>query len=285
MSHFFDVEKVSIRSDKLFLIAGPCVLDDSKAALEVAEEVARISQELEIPFVFKASYQKDNRTSSHSYRGVGMSAGLEQLHQIREKFQVPVLTDVHSASESIEVGKSIDILQIPAFLCRQTSLLEACGKTGKAVNVKKGQFMAPWDMKYAVEKISQSYQKEHGSGQSRVFLTERGTMFGYGNLVVDMRSFPLMKESGCPVIFDGTHSVQLPGAGQGETAGQREMIPSLVRAAVAVGCDGLFLEVHPDPEKSPSDRASILPLSQLKEILVEALAIKKSLQKVSSDKV
>ena len=161
-------------------------------------------------------------------------------------------------------------MQIPAFLCRQTSLLEAAADTGKAVNIKKGQFMAPWDMKYAVEKVAVRDNK-------KIFLTERGTMFGYGNLVVDMRGFSVMKQFGYPVVFDGTHSVQLPGGGQGETAGQREMIPCLVRAAVATGCDGLFLEVHPDPQKSPSDSASILPLSQLKDILKEAIAIRKSL--------
>ncbi|WP_372368761.1 3-deoxy-8-phosphooctulonate synthase [Candidatus Uabimicrobium sp. HlEnr_7] len=266
MSKFFEIDKINLSKDKLFLIAGPCVLEENcEVELKIVEQVQKISERLDIPFIFKASYTKANRTSANSYRGVGIEKGLKRLLRVKKEFGVPVLSDIHEVEEIKQASEVLDILQIPAFLCRQTSLLEGAASSGCAVNIKKGQFMSPWDMKHAVSKVS--------STSNKVMVTERGACFGYNNLVVDMRTFPVMKEFGCPVVFDGTHSVQLPGGGNGQTSGQRHMILPLVRAAVAAGCHGLFLEVHPDPSSSPSDSASILPISQLESVLTIAKQI------------
>ncbi len=266
-----DVGNLTLTQDKLFLIAGPCVLEDSAIGYEIACALKEITQKFAMPLIFKASYTKANRTSKAGYRGVGLHQGLAQMARIRQELQIPILSDVHEEAEVSSAAKVLDILQIPAFLCRQTALLEAAAATGKAINVKKGQFMAPWDMKYVVEKIT-------AQGNHKIFLTERGASFGYNNLVVDIRSLPAMSKLGCFVVFDGTHSTQLPGGGKGETAGQREMVPFLVRAAVAAGCDGIFLEVHPEPAKSPSDRETIWPISQLPDLLEEIHAIRQALQ-------
>lgn len=250
----------------LLLIAGPCVIESEERTLKIAEGIKNITDELGIPFVFKASYDKANRSSFSSFRGPGETEGLAILKRIKEKIQVPILSDVHAVSEVEEAAAVLDILQVPAFLARQTDLVYACGKYGKAVNVKKGQFMAPLDMKNVVSKIRES-------GQENILLTERGASFGYNNLVVDMRSFPLMRSLGVPVIFDGTHSVQLPGGAGTHSTGQREFVAPLVRAAVANGVDGLFLEVHDNPEEALSDGPNMLYLDTLKELLVDVLAL------------
>ena len=264
----FSVGDYKLNRDQLFLMAGPCVLEESNIGYEIAAATKKIAQELQIPFIFKASYLKANRSSKDGFRGIGVEKGLEQLRCIKEELHLPIMTDVHDLSEVERVAKVVDIMQIPAFLCRQTYLIEAVAKTGRAVNIKKGQFMAPWDMKYAVEKVQ-------AMGNHRIFLTERGSTFGYNNLVVDIRSIPVMSQYDCLVVFDGTHSAQLPGAGKGETSGQREMVPFLVKSAVAAGCHGIFLEVHPNPETSPSDKANIYPLDGLAALLKTALAIHK----------
>jgi 2-dehydro-3-deoxyphosphooctonate aldolase (KDO 8-P synthase) len=255
-------------SHTLCLIAGPCVIESLDLCRQVAGEVKRIAGELGIAYVFKASFDKANRTAGSSYRGLGMDAGLEVLQAVRAEFDVPVLTDVHESWQCKPVAEVCDVLQIPAFLCRQTDLLVAAAETGRALNVKKGQFLAPWDMKNVVRKVEET-------GNRNLLLTERGVSFGYNTLVVDMTSLPQLRSLGFPVIFDGTHSVQQPGAAAGGTAsgGQREFIPHLTRAAVAAGVDGLFLEVHPEPDRGLSDAATMLPLSQLRELLYTALAI------------
>lgn len=248
------------------MIAGPCVLENSNIGYEIAAALKEITEELHIPFIFKASYSKANRTSQKGYRGPGLEEGLAQLQKIQKELDVPVISDIHCITELDAACEVLDVLQIPAFLCRQTFLIEAVAQTGKAVNIKKGQFLAPWDMKHVVEKVT-------AQGNHRVLVTERGAMFGYNNLVVDMRTFPVMSQMDCLVVFDGTHSTQLPGAGQGETSGQREMVPYLVKSSVAAGCDGLFMEVHPRPEESPSDRSSIYPLDQVRSLLKTALCL------------
>ncbi len=247
----------------LLFIAGPCVLESESLALEIAETIKRIVDPHDIIFVFKASFDKANRTSAGSLRGLGMHEGLTILSRIQEQIGVPVITDVHESSQVPDVAEVVDMLQIPAFLCRQTDLLMEAGKTGKPVNVKKGQFMAPEDMSFAVAKVKQS-------GESHVFLTERGSSFGYRNLVVDMRSLPIMRRA-APVIFDGTHSVQMPGGAGGTTSGNREMVPFLVRSALATGVDGLFLEVHPNPDSSPSDGPNMITPETLSEHLSQWL--------------
>lgn len=249
-----------------FLIAGPCVIESVEKTLFLASELKKITSELEIPFVFKASFDKANRSSSASYRGPGMEEGLRVLARVRREVGVPVLTDFHETFQVQPVAEVVDILQIPAFLCRQTDLVTAAAATGKPVNIKKGQFMAAWDMKNIVEKA-------RSTGNSRVFLTERGTTFGYNNLVVDMRSLPVMRALGVPVVFDGTHSVQQPGGLGGRSGGQREFVPPLCRAAVAVGVDGLFLEVHDEPEKALCDGPNMLSLSNLPSLLRDLLEI------------
>ena len=264
----FSVEHVSIGGPELFLIAGPCVIESEAHALFMATSLAAICWDLGVPFIFKASYDKANRTSLSSYRGPGLTEGLRILAKIREELHIPVLTDVHDAAQATAAGEVIDILQIPAFLCRQTDLLVAAARTGRAVNVKKGQFVAPQDMRHAVAKL-------HESGNQRVSLTERGSSFGYHNLVVDMRSLPIMRAI-APVIFDATHSVQLPSQGA-QSGGEPQFIPVLSRAAVAAGIDGLFLEVHDNPAAALSDGANSLPLASLKSVLQPLLAIRKAL--------
>ena len=250
----------------LLLIAGPCVIESLDLCRTVAREAQRIAAELGIGFVFKASFDKANRTSGASFRGQGMENGLEVLQAIKSEFGVPVLTDVHESWQCQPVAEVCDVLQIPAFLSRQTDLLLAAAQTGRAVNVKKGQFLAPWDMKNVVEKVE-------ATGNKNLLLTERGVSFGYNTLVVDMTSLPQMRSFGYPVVFDGTHSVQRPGGADTSTAGMREYIPHLTRAAVAVGIDALFLEVHPDPANALSDAATMLPLADLHGLLTQVLAI------------
>ena len=250
----------------IILLAGPCVIEGEERTLKIAEGIKAITDELGIPFVFKASYDKANRSSFNSFRGPGEKEGLEILKKIKEKLGVPVVSDVHSVEEVEEAAKVLDILQIPAFLCRQTDLVYACGKSGKSVNVKKGQFLAPGDMANVVSKLQEA-------GQENIMLTERGATFGYNNLVVDMRSFPIMRSLGVPVIFDATHSVQLPGGAGTHSTGQREFVPCLTRAAVANGVDGLFLEVHDNPEEALSDGPNMLYLKDLRELLIDVLEL------------
>ncbi|HET6370172.1 MAG TPA: 3-deoxy-8-phosphooctulonate synthase, partial [Nitrospiria bacterium] len=254
----------------LFLIAGPCVIEGEDLVLKVSDRIFRMTSSLGIPYVFKSSYDKANRSSIRSFRGIGMEEGLRILEKVREKIGVPVLSDVHTAEEARAAGQVLDVHQIPAFLCRQTDLLLAAGKTGKTVNVKKGQFLAPWEMKNVVEKLE-------STGNHKILLTERGTTFGYNNLVSDMRSIPIMKRFGYPVVFDGTHSVQLPGGGGTVSSGQREFVAPLSRAAVAAGCDGLFWEVHPDPDSAPSDGPNMLNFEQAERLLAEVHRIARAL--------
>ena len=249
-----------------FLIAGPCVIESEQIVLDTAFQIAEIAKQVGFPFIFKSSYDKANRSSIHSFRGLGMENGLAILQKVKEKVQVPVLTDVHSVEEATQAGQVVDVLQIPAFLCRQTDLLVAAAKTGRVVNVKKGQFLSPWDMKNVVHKLEES-------GTKKIVLTERGASFGYNNLVVDMRSLPVMRGLGYPVVFDATHSVQLPGGGGTKSTGQREFIAPLARAAAAAGCDGFFIEVHPDPDSALSDGPNMVPLDKLKELLQQLLQI------------
>src|SRR5205823_3258532 len=259
-------------SRQLFLIAGPCVIESREHAFFMATELKKIAAAHSIPFVFKASYDKANRTSIKSFRGLGIKEGLNILHHIREKLQIPVLSDVHETSQCKAAGEVLDILQIPAFLSRQTDLILAAAETGKIVNVKKGQFLAPWEMKNVVEKMREA-------GNERVLLTERGATFGYNNLVVDFRSFPIMQSFGCPVVFDVTHSLQLPG-GQGQSSGgQPQYIPHFARAGVAAGVDGLFMEVHDNPAKALSDGPNALNLSLLPGLLDELAGIRKCLKR------
>jgi 2-dehydro-3-deoxyphosphooctonate aldolase (KDO 8-P synthase) len=250
----------------LALIAGPCVIESEKIAMEIAEKLKRITTDLHVPFIFKASYDKANRTSIKSFRGPGLNDGLKILQKIKTELDLPVLSDVHKEEEIDPAAEVLDILQIPAFLCRQTDLLVKAAQTGKPINVKKGQFLAPWDMKNVVVKLEES-------GNSNILLTERGATFGYNNLVVDMRSLVLMREHGYPVIFDATHSLQQPG-GQGTTSGgQSEMVPDLARGAVAVGCDALFMEIHTDPSKALSDGPNMLKIDLLPELLEQLVTL------------
>ena len=261
MTKTIKIGNVSIGGGKPFvLIAGPCVVESRELVFKVASGIKAITTKLKIPFIFKASYDKANRTSIESFRGIGFERGLEILKEVKEKFDVPVLSDVHSIDEVGEAAEVLDVLQIPAFLCRQTDLLVAAAKTGKVVNVKKGQFLAPWD-------IGQIVKKLEAAGSRRILLTERGTSFGYNTLVSDFRSLPIMQKTGYPVIFDATHSVQQPGGLGRASGGQREFIPLLSRAAVAAGCDGIFLEVHPNPDKALSDGPNMWPLGKLAELL------------------
>jgi 2-dehydro-3-deoxyphosphooctonate aldolase (KDO 8-P synthase) len=251
-----------------FLIAGPCVIESREMAFETAKALKDICGELGIPFIYKSSYDKANRSSGKSYRGMGMEKGLEILGEVREQLGVPVLTDVHSEAEVPHVAAVVDVLQTPAFLCRQTDFIHAVAASGKPVNIKKGQFLAPGDMKNVVDKA-----REANGGADTIMVCERGASFGYNNLVSDMRSLAIMRETGCPVVFDATHSVQLPG-GQGTVSGgQREFVPVLARAAVAVGIAGLFMETHPDPAKAFSDGPNAWPLPRLKALLATLKAI------------
>lgn len=244
----------------LVLIAGPCVIEDEATTMRHAERLMTICNGLSIPLIFKASYDKANRTSINAYRGPGLKEGLAILKKVKEALGVPVISDIHSIEQITPAAEVLDILQIPAFLCRQTDLLIAAAKSGRIINVKKGQFLAPWDMKNVAGKIA-------ASGNENIILTERGASFGYNNLVVDMRSFPVMRATGYPVVFDATHSVQLPG-GQGDSSGgQREFVEYLSRAAVATGIDGIFMEVHEDPDKALCDGPNSIPLSELPSLL------------------
>ena len=261
----FEIGSVRVGAPALFLIAGPCVIESETHARFMADAIQRITSDLGVPYIFKASYDKANRTSASGFRGPGVVEGTRILRAIAETTGLPVITDVHQAADCERVAEAVDVLQIPAFLCRQTDLLLAAAHTGRAVNVKKGQFVAPWDMHYAVEKVT-------GAGNPRVFLTERGFSFGYNNLVVDMRSLAIMRKI-APVVFDGTHSVQTPSSAGGVSGGQPEFIPVLARAAVAAGIDGIFLEVHDDPAHARSDGANALNLKDLQPLLEKLLAI------------
>ena len=256
----------------MFLIAGPCAIESRDIVMYTAETLKQVCDHLGITLYFKSSYDKANRTSM-SERGVGMEKGLEILQEVKSTFSLPILTDVHESWQCAPVAEVADVLQIPAFLSRQTDLLVAAAKTGKVVNVKKGQFMAPWDMRGAIAKIEANRPESQAFSLQDIWLTERGSSFGYGNLIVDMTSLVKMREFGYPVVFDATHSVQQPSSQAGITGGNREMVPHLIRAAVAVGIDGLFLEVHPQPEKAISDAANQVRLSDVETILKQTLAI------------
>jgi 2-dehydro-3-deoxyphosphooctonate aldolase (KDO 8-P synthase) len=245
---------------QLFLIAGPCVIENEKLCFQIAASLKKICASLGIFYIFKASFDKANRTSAKSFRGPGIENGLQILAKVRAKFELPVLTDVHTEAQVIAAAHVVDILQIPAFLCRQTDLIEAAAATGKILNLKKGQFLSPQEM-------GQVAQKAKRAGAKKILLTERGTTFGYNNLVADMRAIPIMKSFGFPVVFDATHSVQLPGGGGDKSAGQREFAPVLARAALAVGANAIFIETHPQPEKALSDGPNMIPLGEMKNVL------------------
>ncbi len=262
--------------DRFTLIAGPCLLETDALNLEVARELARLGGELDLPVVFKASFDKANRARLDSARGPGLGEGLRQLARIKDATGLPILTDVHEPAQAEQAARIVDVLQIPAFLCRQTDLVVAAGATGKAVNLKKGQWMAPEEMAAAVGKA-------RTAGAAELAVTERGTAFGYGDLVVDMRAFARLRAAcGCPAIFDGTHSVQRAGRERGSSGGEPEHVPALVRAATAAGCDALFLEVHPRPESAPSDSATMLRLDELPGLLEDVLAIRRAMRQTSA---
>lgn len=258
------------KNTPLLWIAGPCVIESHELTLGIAERLAEMANKLEIPLVFKASFDKANRTSIHSFRGPGLEEGLKTLDAVKRKTGLPVLTDIHESHQAATAAQVVDILQIPAFLARQTDLLVAAARTGKVVNVKKGQFMAPWDMKNVVHKLAEA-------GTQQVLLTERGSTFGYGTLVNDFRSIPTMQDFHVPVIFDGTHSVQKPGGKGTASDGDPRMIPYLVRAAIAVGCDGVFLETHPQPDKALSDGPNMIPLDELPNLVRTCLKLRAAL--------
>lgn len=255
-----------------FLMAGPCVIESEEMVMEIAREMKAICDDLGIPYIFKASYDKANRTSVSSFRGPGIEKGLEILARVRETVGVPVVTDVHTEAEVALVAKYVDVLQTPAFLCRQTDFICACARTGKPVNIKKGQFLAPHDMINVIEK-ARAAAREAGVNEDNFMCCERGASFGYGNLVSDMRSLAIMRETGAPVVFDATHSVQLPGGNGKSSGGNRAFVPVLSRAAVAVGVSGLFMETHPDPQCAKSDGPNMVPLSRMRELLTGLVAI------------
>ncbi len=253
------------------LISGPCVIENSETPYRIAAYLKQVTDKLEIPYIFKASYDKANRTSIHSFRGPGLKEGLQILSQIRKDINVPVLSDVHQISEIEPASRVLDVIQIPAFLCRQTDLLVEAAKTGKPINVKKGQFLSPFDMANVVEKIRYT-------GNNRILITERGATFGYNNLVSDFRSIRIIQETGCPVIFDATHSVQLPGGAGSSSGGQRKFAPLLAKAAIAVGANAIFMEVHPEPEKALSDGPNSIRLDDVEELLTQLKNIQKAVQ-------
>ncbi|HVV01293.1 MAG TPA: 3-deoxy-8-phosphooctulonate synthase [Verrucomicrobiae bacterium] len=257
--------------DSLILIAGPCVIESEKLCLEVASELKSICERLGVRYVFKASYDKANRTSARSFRGPGPKAGLQILSKIRSRLKLPVLTDVHTEGEVAIAARVADILQIPAFLCRQTDLIEAAAKTGRMVNLKKGQFLSPKEMGQVVDKAM-------AAGGKQLLVTERGTTFGYNNLVADMRSIPIMRAFGFPVIFDATHSVQLPGGGGDKSSGQREFAPVLARSAVAAGADGVFIETHPNPDEALSDGPNMIPLAEMETLIASLLRVRSAVR-------
>ncbi len=261
-------DQMTVGNGEIFLIAGPCVIESEDLVMEVAKKMKEITDKLGIKYVFKSSFDKANRSSINSFRGPGLEKGLEILSRVKEKYNVPIATDIHEPFQCKEASKVIDILRIPAFLCRQTDLLIAAGETGKAVNIKKGQFLAPWDMKNVVKKFEEI-------GNPNIMLCERGSTFGYNNLVVDMRSLLEMRQFGYPIVFDATHSVQIPG-GQGETTGgNREYVFPLMKAATAIGVDGIFAEVHPDPNNAKSDGPNMLKLDNVEEVLSKILVLDK----------
>ena len=257
----------------LFLIAGPCVIESQQMALDTAGQLQEICRELKLPFIYKSSYDKANRSSSKSFRGFGMDAGLKILGEVKAQLGVPVLTDVHGIEEIAPVAAVVDVLQTPAFLCRQTDFIQTVASAGKPVNIKKGQFLSPWDMQNVVEKAREA------SGQDNIMVCERGATFGYNNLVSDMRSLAVMRNTGCPVVFDATHSVQLPGGQGTASGGQREFVPVLARAAVAAGISGLFMETHPDPAKALSDGPNAFPLGHLKALLQTLMALDETVKR------
>jgi 2-dehydro-3-deoxyphosphooctonate aldolase (KDO 8-P synthase) len=257
----------------LTLIGGPCVIESEEFTLKMAEEIQKICDRLGISFIFKSSFDKANRTSINSFRGQPLEAGLKILQKVKEKVGVPVLTDIHESQQAATVAEVVDVLQIPAFLCRQTDLLVAAAATGRTVNVKKGQFLAPWDMKNVVKKLE-------SAGAKNILLTERGTSFGYNALVVDFRSLPQMRELGYPVVFDATHSVQMPGGKGDKTDGQREFVPYLAKAAAAVGIDALFMEIHENPDLAPSDGPNMIPLSKLEIVLRQVLSVRTAVSEI-----
>ena len=261
MVNFIRVKDVKIGGNNpLVFIAGVCIIESEDWTFDIAKELKQIAQSLEIPFIFKASYDKANRSSVDSFRGIGFESGLKVLKKIKEKLDIPILTDVHCQTEIDDVSKIVDVIQIPAFLCRQTSLIIKAGSTGRAINVKKGQFLSPFEVGNVIEKLK-------SAGNEKVMITERGYSFGYNNLVVDMRSFPIMKKFGYPVIYDVTHSLMLPGGEGIASGGEREYIPYLARGAVAVGIDGVFMEVHNEPDKALSDKATVYPLDELSDLI------------------
>jgi 2-dehydro-3-deoxyphosphooctonate aldolase (KDO 8-P synthase) len=255
---------------ELFLIAGPCVIESLDSTLEAAAFLRDLTDELHIPFIFKSSYDKANRTSLGSYRGPGLSKGLDILFAVKEKVGVPVLSDVHQVSEIGPAAQVLDVLQIPAFLCRQTDFLLAASESGKPLNIKKGQFLAPWDMKHVVEKVV-------ATGNRQLLVTERGTTFGYNNLVVDFRGLAIMRDLGWPVVFDATHSVQLPGGAGKSSGGQREFVPLMARAATAAGVDGIFIEAYKDPDRAPCDGPNALSLKQMAPLLTQLKSIRRAI--------
>ena len=260
------------KNQPLVLLAGPCVLESTELAWEVALEMKKICKRLNISYIFKASFDKANRTSLDAFRGPGLGKGLRLLGRLREEVGVPVVSDIHETIQVEAAADVLDVIQIPAFLCRQTDLLVSVANSGKTINLKKGQFVSPWDMEFAVNKL-------RNAGCSRVLLTERGASFGYNNLVVDMRSLPVLRSFGCPVIYDATHSVQLPGGAGGSSDGQREFIPPLARAAMAAGIDGLFMEVHPCPDKALCDGPNSWPLAEVEQFLRQLLVIREAVVK------
>ena len=263
-----------VGSDKpFFFMAGPCVIESEQFAIDTASELKAITQELGIPFIYKSSFDKANRTSLHSYRGPGLEKGLQILEAVKQKVGVPVVTDVHEDTPMDEVARVVDVLQTPAFLCRQTNFIRRVAECGIPVNIKKGQFLSPWEMKNVVEKARET-------GNPYIMVCERGASFGYNNLVSDMRSLAVMRETGCPVVFDATHSVQLPGGAGDTTSGQRQFVPVLARAAVAAGIAGLFIETHPDPDKAPSDGPNMWPLHKMKALLSVLKAIDETVKRV-----
>jgi 2-dehydro-3-deoxyphosphooctonate aldolase (KDO 8-P synthase) len=269
MSHVVGKDNWAMgNGNPLVFIGGPCVLEDETIAMEIATFLKELTQRLGIPFIFKASFDKANRTSIQSFRGPGLQKGLKILDQVKSRLNVPIVSDIHEISQVSRVSDVLDIIQVPAFLCRQTDLLQAVARTKACINIKKGQFLAPWDMKQVVNKITES-------GNSNILLTERGTCFGYNNLVVDMRSLQIMKNLGYPVIFDATHSVQLPGGSGSCSGGQREFVPVLARAAVAAGVDAVFMEVYPDPENAKCDGPNSVYLEHLELMLTQMMAIDK----------
>ena len=263
-------EKLKDRKDGFFLMAGPCVIEDERMPFEIAERLVDITKRLDLEFIFKASYRKANRSRLDSFTGIGDEKGLKILGEIREKYNIPVVTDIHSAEEAEMAARFVDVIQIPAFLCRQTDILVAAAKTCKVVNIKKGQFLSPEAMRFAMDKVADS-------GNEKIVLTDRGTMFGYHDLIVDFRSIPIMKSFDVPVVMDITHSLQQPNQSSGVSGGMPEMIASIAKAAIAVGTDGIFMETHPDPKKAKSDGANMLPLSEVENLLSTLLKIRKAL--------